>query len=501
MYERVFILELTGPTLEFLREQRESLPNIRRFFDAGAWGTLRGPLQPAAPQSCATLRPGRDPGAPGIVDAFQFPPRGYERVPYDTRQVRQPTLYQHLSDAGKRVGLLNVPLTFPLPAVNGFVVSGDEGIGDEFAFPLEVAHRLRQDRYTVPFGASYTPGREREFADHAMQVLDMRRRALRTLFGGRAWDFGMLTLFLYGELLHAFWKFYDRSHPQHQPAATVFDGRDPLLDALAAIDDLLGEIIDLAGPRGLVLFIGAWGHRLAHSKVHLNTVLAREGLLRFQSSARTRLKRLMFRAGVTPRTAERIARRLNLYRLFHYGLGRGRRAKVTGAAFLSYSDIDWSRTAAVAMGYLGQVYLNVHGHRPLGTVLPDQYQAVRDRVRHTLAGLRDPVSGETMVDRVYTRDEIYQGDALTHAPDLIIDWKTGYIGDSGLAGREVVTPTLPTLSSDHWNRSALLALGAGVRPGELSAALEDVVPTVLQALGVDPPADLDGAILPLAVRA
>ena len=30
MYERVFILELTGPTLEFLREQRESLP-VEKF--------------------------------------------------------------------------------------------------------------------------------------------------------------------------------------------------------------------------------------------------------------------------------------------------------------------------------------------------------------------------------------------------------------------------------------------------------------------------------------
>jgi arylsulfatase A-like enzyme len=44
-------------------------------------------------------------------------------------------------------------------------------------------------------------------------------------------------------------------------------------------------------------------------------------------------------------------------------------------------------------------------------------------------------------------------------------------------------------------------LGAGVRPGELSAALEDIVPTVLHALGVAPPVDLDGTILPLAVQA
>jgi hypothetical protein len=36
-----------------------------------------------------------------------------------------------------------------------------------------------------------------------------------------------------------------------------------------------------------------------------------------------------------------------------------------------------------------------------------------------------------------------------------------------------------------------------VRPGEVSARLEDVAPTVLHALGVEPPAGLDGKVLPI----
>ncbi len=499
MYQRVFILELAGPTLDFLRARRESLPNIRRFLREGAWGVLRGPLQPVTPQAFATLLTGRNPGATGLFDFFKFPAGGYERVPYGSHLLRQRTFYQRLSECGKRVGLLNVPLTFPLPQVNGFVVSGDEGIGDEFAFPPETGHRLRRDGYAVPFGASYSPGREREFADHAMRVLDMRRRAFRMLFRDGCWEFGMLTLHLYGELLHAFWKFYDPEHPEYRPAAAVFGGRDPLLEALGTIDEMLGEIVELAGPRGLVLFMGAWGHRLAHSKVHLNAVLEREGYLQFRHDARSRLKHLMFRKGLTAGTAERLARRLNLYQLFHYRLGRGRRAKVTGAAFLSYGDVDWTRTRAVAMGYLGQIYLNVRGHRPLGTIPPDRYHAERDRVQRMLADLRDPGTGGAMVDRVFTRDEIYRGEELTHSPDLVVECKVGYCGDGGLSGAgKIVTPSPPNHSSDHWNQSVLLALGAGVRPGELSATLEDIAPTVLHALGVSAPPDLDGKVLPLS---
>ncbi|HZE76905.1 MAG TPA: alkaline phosphatase family protein [Gemmatimonadales bacterium] len=498
VYQRVFILELSGPTLEFLQARRDSLPNFRAFLDQGAHGRLRGPLQPVAPQSFATLLTGRNPGATGLFDFFKFPAGGYDRVPYGTHLLRPPTFYQQLSDAGKRVGLLNVPLTHPLPQVNGFVVSGDEGIGDEFAFPPELGRRLRADGYFVPFGASYSPGREREIADHSMQVLAMRRRAMRSLFGDGDWDFGMLTIHMYGELLHAFWKFYDPAHPDYRPVSEIFGGRDPLLEGLATIDEMLGEIVELAGPRGLVLFLGAWGHRLEHSKVHLNAVLEREGYLRFRGDARTRLKRAVFRAGLSAATAERAAHRLNLYKLFHYRLGRGQRAKVTGAAFLSYRDVDWAATRAVAMGYLGQVYLNVRGHRPLGPIAPDQYQAERDRLQRILADLRDPRTGQAIVERVFAREEIYRGEELANAPDLVVEWKPGYSGDAGLSGGgKVVTASPPNHSSDHYNESVLLARGAGVRPVELTATLQDIAPTVLQALGVSAPADLEGKVLPL----
>jgi predicted AlkP superfamily phosphohydrolase/phosphomutase len=302
--------------------------------------------------------------------------------------------------------------------------------------------------------------------------------------------------------LHAFWKFYDRQHPAYQPLQTVFEGRDPFLEPLVMIDEMLGEIVELAGPQGLVLFLGAWGHRIEHTKVHLNAVLEQDGWLQFRRDPRTLVKQLMFRTGITAATAERLAHRLNLYKLFHYRLGRGQRAKMTGATFLSYGDVDWSRTRAVAMGYLGQVYLNVQGQRPLGTIPPDQYRVERDRLQRRLAELRHPVTGEEMVERVYAREEIYRGEALAHAPDLVVEWKPGYSGDAGLSGAgRIVTPSPAHHSSDHWNQSALLALGANVRPGELTARLEDIAPTVLRALGLGVPADLDGKVLTALVGA
>ena len=128
MYERVFVLEVSGPTLELLRERVDHLPNFRRFLQQGAWSRLRSPIQPVLPPAFATLLTGKNPGKTGLFDFFKLPAGGYRRIPYSTELLTQEPFYQLLSRRGVRVGLLNVPLTYPLPRVNGFVVSGDEGI-------------------------------------------------------------------------------------------------------------------------------------------------------------------------------------------------------------------------------------------------------------------------------------------------------------------------------------------------------------------------------------
>jgi predicted AlkP superfamily phosphohydrolase/phosphomutase len=498
MYERVFVFEVSGPTLELFRERLDHLPNFRTLFATGAVSRLRTPLQPVLATGFGPLLTGKNPGKTGLFDFFKFPAGGYQRVPYSASLLREQPFYQLLSDQGKRVGLLAVPLTYPLAQVNGFVVSGDDGIEGDYAWPPEVTRTLNSEGYKVPFGASYAPGREADFARHAFDLIAMRRRALLELFGKRQWEFGMLTIHELGELLHAFWKFYDPRHPDYRPVSELKNLGDPFLQGFVAMDQLLGDIIELTGPLGLVLVVGAWSHRLEHSRVHFNTCLADAGYLQFKRTPATRLKRLAFRSGITSASAERLAHQFNLYKLFHYKMARGKRSAVTSATFLSYHDIDWPRTRAVAMGYLGQIFLNVEGHRPQGAIPAREYERERERLRDLLGKLRDPRSGEAIVERVFTRDEIYSGQELTNAPDLLVHLKDGYSGDSGFAGAgRTVSDAPANHSSDHWNESFLLAGGDGVRPGEVQSRLEDIAPTVLHALGQPVPEDYDGRVIPI----
>jgi predicted AlkP superfamily phosphohydrolase/phosphomutase len=103
-----------------------------------------------------------------------------------------------------------------------------------------------------------------------------------------------------------------------------------------------------------------------------------------------------------------------------------------------------------------------------------------------------------MVDRVVAKEEIYSGDELTNGPDLLIYLRDGYSGDSGFSGAgRPVTDAPANHSSDHWDKSFLLAAGDRVRSGEVASCLEDVAPTVLHALGQPVPQDYDGRVLPI----
>jgi predicted AlkP superfamily phosphohydrolase/phosphomutase len=497
IYDKVFILEVTGPTIDFIQERLPHLPNIRHFMECGAWARLIGPMQPHVTTSFSTLITGKNPGKTGLFGPYHFS-RGKNRLtPCGSHLLKEQTIFQTLSTLGKQIGLVNVPFVDPSKPFNGFLVSGDENIGDVYAAPRAVLKDLQYDGYVVPFGASYAPGRELSFFRHAMDMLSMRRRAFRSLFSKYKWDFGMLTLFLYGELLHAFWKFYDPKHPKFRHYSQVFRGHDPFLQVLKNIDEILGEISKLSGPNALVIFMGAWGHRLEHSRIYLNTALEKGGFLRFKSDMASRLKKTFFQFGFTPQRMEQLAHRLDLYRRFHYGLAKGTRTAVKGSTFLSYQDVDWEHTQAVAIGYLGQVYMT-QNQQASNAFNKLAYLKRRGRLINFLEGLKDPSGKTSVFSRVLTREEIFSGPYLIHAPDLYAECRLGYSADSSMScGDRWLCSNPEHHSSEHWNESVFMAMGKGILGGQVTARLEDIAPTILHAYGLKPPRNCDGRVLPI----
>jgi predicted AlkP superfamily phosphohydrolase/phosphomutase len=165
-------------------------------------------------------------------------------------------------------------------------------------------------------------------------------------------------------------------------------------------------------------------------------------------------------------------------------------------------SFDFARTKAF-LGFHSDLWLNLKGREPSGMVEPDDAADLRDEIANGLLELTDPRTGAPVFAAAHRRDEIYSGEAIDLAPDLILDsWSAGYrVAPARAASGEVVVPPTPLAgvdvawSADHRPVGILVAAGPHIERGTVpELALYDVCPTALALLEQGIPAGLDGRV-------
>ena len=141
--------------------------------------------------------------------------------------------------------------------------------------------------------------------------------------------------------------------------------------------------------------------------------------------------------------------------------------------------------------------INVAGRQPQGCVpAGEEYERIRTRILEEVRKLRHPGTGEPVVLEAYRREELYHGERLETAPDLILVTQDCYKGGTGMGElvSDVPIDVLSHLSGVHRMDGIILAQGPHVRRKAQieQAGIIDVAPTILYALGMPIPSDMDG---------
>jgi len=187
-------------------------------------------------------------------------------------------------------------------------------------------------------------------------------------------------------------------------------------------------------------------------------------------------------------------------------------------SYLTTATIDWSRTKAFSLGIDStNIFVNLKERFPQGTVgAGPEYEDLRDEITDRLYHVVDPETGENIVQKVYRREELYCGDCLNKAPDLLVTWKDyeyntrrGYDNEgNGLLGSSLDFSDVSAYSSlqksgTHHLKGIFITNGPRIRKraSVKGARIIDLAPTILYLLGESIPADMDGRTIEDIIQA
>ncbi|GBD44963.1 hypothetical protein HRbin40_02459 [bacterium HR40] len=178
---------------------------------------------------------------------------------------------------------------------------------------------------------------------------------------------------------HMFWRGLDRDHPRHADMAP--EHREAIRSVYREADRILARVMAETTPEDRLIVLSDHGFANYRRSVHLNRWLVEEGFM-------------------ATKPGQPASERL-------------------------FSNVDWTRTRAYALGFNG-IFLNLRGREALGIVRPEEVAELKQRIRQRLEALVDPVSGRRVVARVYDGAEAYPGPHGQTAPDLVVGYAPDY---------------------------------------------------------------------------
>jgi predicted AlkP superfamily phosphohydrolase/phosphomutase len=440
------------------------LPALGELVERGRRGVSRSCLPTHSWAAWPTFLTGRDPAGHGVFDVLEYRPGATRRLPVSSRSILAPTWPERLSQAGRTTLLVNVPLTYPPPAIRGVSIAG--GVvppGATYSHPADAGPRLG---WPIN-GGSWTTMRNRPLdlvAD--LETLTRKRAAaMRTLLDEQPWDAACIVFVSPDRAQHCLLEYVHPGHPAHSDVAAS-PVAERVRDLYRLLDRELATLLERADEDDLVIVMSDHGHQPCTRALSMNKVLERLGFLRFgRGSALVNLL-----AWGRVRALARVAYdRLHLH----------------GRVALPTAPIDWQHTRAyTSVVSTGEgVSVNLAGREPEGTVRRGDYERVRDELAEALLEFTDPETGKRPLGSVRRKEEALSGPYLDRAPDLLLEAAPLY----SLTHARRLVEEADWLSGDHRPEGVYAMKGPGIEPGTgPDVSLADFAGQIAEAVELEP---------------
>jgi predicted AlkP superfamily phosphohydrolase/phosphomutase len=435
---KVVVLGPDGTPLSLIRRliEQGELPNFARVFGEGSVRPMTSAIPAVSSVAWSSFMTGQNPGKHGIYGFLDRLPNTYDTYIPNSRAMRSETLWEILSRHGKRVVVMNVPVTYPPRQVNGILVCGFLAPNiEKGSYPPQIGQQLKRMGYRLDVDPWQAREDKDKFLEDLYYTLDKREEAMVHFIESAEWDFFMLQIMETDRLHHFLWEQMETGDQKYGPA---------FLKLYQKMDGLLGRLYDRLDGDTTLFVMSDHGFTLMKKEVYINRWLEDKGWLSFSKRPPDSLK-------------------------------------------------DIHPDARAYSMDPGRIFVNVKGREPGGGVqLGPEYEQVRKDIIASLSGLTDPDTGEPMIEGVYRREEIYSGECYAQAPDLVAMPCRGY-DLKGSIKKDVLTDRGVINGAHTYDDAMLYIQGQQIQKDEVR--IVDVMPTILHLMGVPIPQDVDGEVL------
>jgi predicted AlkP superfamily phosphohydrolase/phosphomutase len=430
------------------------LPRLAAIADQSCFSRLKSTIPPQTAPAWTSITTGVNPGKHGIYYFYNFSTNPITIT--NASNSSTPRIWDYVEALGGRSVVVNVPVTYPVREIKGSIVSGIPPwfIDEKSVYPAGLLNKLKGVGYEIDTPMSR--GLEKHPDTLISRVLateETRVGVFLDLLKEAEWSFGMIVLTALDRLQH---KLLGKGERESEAVRRGYRG----------VDGLVGKMIDSLGGGVNYLIVSDHGFNPRPLAFYPNAWLHAQGMLRRKSSARYRLTRMAHDA-------------LDGHLLW---LPQSMTKRYQGATTVinTIDAVDLEGSRAFVPGTDG--------------VLVVKSKEDEKSIISGLSGLKDDSGKE--ICKVYTRDQVYKGDKLDAAPQLLIVPRDDINIKTDPFSRSVISGTGNFPKANHGSNGIFLATGPDIKkPGSLDVCLEDVTPTSLVLMGIRPPDSMDGRTL------